>query len=279
MKRMPSGSPGSQSRPPAAATPLFIVGSPRSGTSVLVDAAFAGGFSGFREGNLLGLLQPLYNRIDDHFNDFFLPGPDTEKTLIGQVPREMMRRAIRDIFKRKLDELHDRSPWLDKTCNPDTIRVVPDLVEMWPSCRIIFARRRGIENVLSRMKKFPERDFGYHCRDWAHNMSAWRQVRGGLEAWRFLEVDQYDLVTRPATVAREIASLLGLDEAAGGRIESTFRSRRPQQTAPGTAERLTPLRETCWTPAEIAQFTEVCGPEMAAYGYSLDATYWQDPAR
>ncbi len=42
---------------PQPAAPLFIVGSPRSGTSVLVDAAFAAGFKGFREGNLLGLLQ------------------------------------------------------------------------------------------------------------------------------------------------------------------------------------------------------------------------------
>ena len=33
--------------------PVFVVGSPRSGTSILVDALFSAGYKGFREGSFL----------------------------------------------------------------------------------------------------------------------------------------------------------------------------------------------------------------------------------
>jgi hypothetical protein len=241
----------------------------------MVAAVLAGGFNGFREGNLLGLLKPLYDRIDDYFR---LPFATNEKTLLGHARPDVMKRAIREIFRRELEELNGKNPWLDKTCTADTILVVPDLIEMWPNCRIIFARRRAIENIQSRLKKFPEYNFNYHCRNWAHIMSAWRYVREGLEAWRYIEVDQRDMVVKPDAVAQAIASLLQLDEKAIGRIEAKFRSARPQQTSRGTAERLIPLNETSWTQGEIADFIKICGPEMDAYGYSLHATYWSEPA-
>jgi hypothetical protein len=255
---------------PAQPSPLFIVGSPRSGTTVLVDAALACGFHGFREGNLLGLLQPLYDRIHDYFRR---PETANAKTVVAHVRRDALKTTVRDAFKAELERLNEQHPWLDKTCNAETILVVPDLVQMWPNCRIIFARRRAIENIQSRLKKFPERDFHYHCRDWTRNMWAWRRVREGLEAWRYLEVDQHDVVVQPQNVAQGIASLLRLDAKARARMESAFRNLRPQQTAPGTAERVIPLNETSWTPAQIAKFIEICGTEMEAYGYSMDGTY------
>ena len=264
---------GPSSTPSEAASPLFIVGSPRSGTSALVDALFAGGYKGFREGNLLGLLKPLYDQIDEFF---CRPFAANERTLVGNARRDIIRRGVREIFKRELEELNDKTPWLDKTGNPETILVVPALIEMWPNCRIIFARRRAIENIQSRLKKFPEREFTYHCRDWARNMSAWRRVREGLDAWRYIEVDQRDMVVKPDAVAQAIASMLRLDEKARGKIEAKLRTARAQQTAPGTTERVTSVSETSWTPAEIAEFMKICGPEMEAYGYSADRAYWKE---
>jgi hypothetical protein len=98
-------------------------------------------------------------------------------------------------------------------------------------------------------------------------------VRETLEPWRYTEVDQRDLVVQPDLVAQRIASLLGLDDEARARIAGTFRRTRAQQTAPGTTERLAPLAEIGWTQAEIEEFVATCGPEMTAYGYSLDAGY------
>jgi hypothetical protein len=242
---------------------------------MLVDAAFAGGYHGFREGNLLGLLYSLFERMDAYFG---LPSVANKKTLVGNCRRQLLRDAVRQIFKLELNELNKQSPWLDKTCNPETILLAPELVQMWPNCRIIFARRRAIENILSRLKKFPERNFQFHCRDWARCMYAWRCVRDELEPWRYLEVDQRDLVVQPEIVARAMAKLLKLDDKAIGRISDSFRNLRPQQTAPGTTDRVVPLSDTPWTPPQIAAFNDICGTEMEAYGYSLDGAYWKKAA-
>jgi len=258
---------------PLAASPLFIVGSPRSGTSILVDAAFAAGFNGFREGNLLGLLWPLYERIDDYFRRF---DHGNDKTLISHARRDIIRMAVREIFRKELDELNVKKPWLDKTGNAETILIIPDLIEMWPNCRVIFAHRRAIENMLSRLRKFPGLTFDDHCRAWTRSMCAWRKARDRLPSWRFREVDQRDLVVRPEIVSQAMVTLLGLGETASNRIVHTFRRLRPQETEPGTAERVTPLADTRWTQAQIDTFMTICGPEMEAFGYSLDGTYWQD---
>jgi hypothetical protein len=254
---------------------LFIVGSPRSGTSILVDVVFAAGFKGFREGNLLGLLKPLYDRIDHHFRVF---GTDNPMTLMGHVRQGTLRVETLGIFRRVLESYNPIHPWLDKTCNPEAILVLPDLVETWPDCRIIFAKRRGIENIASRLKKFPGRDFTYHCEDWARNMSAWRRIRNGLDAWRYLELDQRALILWPEEVAAALADFLRLGPPEQQKMVRTLRTGRPQQTAEGTAERVTSLREIPWTDQQKEEFVRICGPEMGVFGYSLDGNYWEPGA-
>jgi hypothetical protein len=255
--------------------PLFIVGSPRSGTSVLVDAAFAAGFKGFREGNLLGLLQPLRDQVDTYFRRF---GTENPRVLTAHVRPETIYNPMLEIFRQTLETFNPERPWVDKTCNMPTILVLPDLVSLWPDCRVLFAKRRGIENVLSRMKKFPERDFSYHCRDWALTMSAWRRVRERLEPWRYREVDQRDLIERPDVAAAEIATLLSLNTSAQARMAHVFVTLRPQQTAPGTAEQVASLQHVGWTQNEVEEFLRVCGQEMECFGYTLDLTYRKAPS-
>ena len=251
-------------------SPLFIVGSPRCGTSVLVDAAFSAGFKGYREGNLLGLMQIIGYQVDTYFQR---AGRQNPQVLAGHVSPEMIYHPIREIFKQTFETLNPRRPWVDKTCNAQAILALPDLVYLWPDCRVIFAKRRGIENVVSRLKKFPERDFAYHCRDWALNMSSWRNMRERLEPWRCREIDQRDLIVAPSTVAAEIGTLLSLDSAAQARMEHIFLTLRPQQTAPGTAERVSSLQDVGWTDSEVEEFLRTCGQEMDCYGYTLDQTY------
>ncbi len=260
---------------PQRASPLFIVGSPRSGTSVLVDAAFVAGFKGFREGNLLGLLRPIRDQVDSHFRIF---GKENPRVLASHVRPQMIYGSILEVFRQTLEALNPEGPWVDKSCNSSTILVLPDLVSLWPDCRILFAKRRGIENILSRMKKFPERDFSYHCRDWASNMSAWRSVRERLEPWRYREIDQRDLIERPDVIAGEIAQLLALDAAAQARMKHVFVTLRPQQTAPGTADQVTSLQDAGWTDKEVEEFSRICGPEMECFGYTLDRTYRKSTA-
>jgi hypothetical protein len=252
------------------AWPLFIVGSPRSGTSVLIDAAYAAGYSGFREGNLLGLLHPLHETVDVYFKRFSTENP---KVLMSQVRPGDFHDAILGIFKQTLDSLNPESPWVDKTCNWPTIMELPRIVSLWPESRVIFAKRRGIENVRSRLVKFPARDFTYHCRDWASTMSAWRATRERLDPARYVEIDQFDLLLDPAGVAKRIASLLSLNADAEARVANAFITLRSQETAPGTAQSRGSLDDGHWTKSQVEEFLTLCEAEMRLFGYTSDLTY------
>ena len=248
-------------------SPVFIVGSPRSGTSALVDALFAGGYHGFREGNLLGLLGNINDTIGHYFASVDTGSPST---LITQFTANDFRDSIRDLVCGLVAKNNPQNPWLDKTGNVPMLKALPELVGYWPTSRIIFAKRRGLENIASRLVKFPGLGFGRHCADWALTMRTWRQVRERLEPWRYVEVDQQNMVSQPDETANVLAEFLRLGSEERLAVERTFRSGRPQQTAPGTAERRLALDETGWTEEQRKQFVTVCGPEMTEYGYSLD---------
>jgi hypothetical protein len=259
-----------------AASPLFIIGSPRSGTSVLVDAAFTAGYGGFRESNLLPLLVPIRDQVATHFKRF---GTDNPRVLTAHLQPETLYRSIAELFKQTVEALNPQPPWVDKTCNSPMILVLEDLVSLWPECRIVFAKRRAIENVRSRLKKFPARDFSYHSQDWALIMSSWRTVREKLEPWRYREIDQFDMIGAPQAVAAELGGLLSLDSGAQARIVHVLKTLRPQQTAAGTAEQILSLETAGWTKAQMKEFQETCGAEMQAYGYTLDETYRKPTSR
>ncbi len=249
------------------ASPVFVVGSPRSGTSALASALMAAGYDGFAEGNLLGLSQMIEQRVDWYYTGNDAKNP---RTLIGNVPVDELKAELFEVFRKTLDRLNPVDPWFDKTGNPETIQMLPRIIAAWPGCRVIFARRRGIENIMSRVIKFPERDFEYHCKDWARNMNSWRVIRGKLDQSRITEVDQREMAVAPEAVTVRLTNLLNLDDAAANRMAQVFRAERPQETFSGSAERVLDLAKTGWTDAQKQIFLTSCGAEMEAYGYTDD---------
>lgn len=256
--------------PPRLASPVFVVGSPRSGTSVLAHVLLSVGYSGFREGNLFGLLHTLNLAIDQYFVWF---GTDNEEVLMSRIDRDAMKLEVGEIFRRAVEDQHPIPPWFDKSGNPEVIEVIPQLLELWPDAHFIFAQRRAIENVVSRLSKFPEHSFEYHLRDWARNMRAWRELRLAMPDLPCTEIDQQDMLQDPVGVADRIGDLIGLDAARREAVAEILRLERPQQSGFGSSERLLSIEDTGWSPADVALFTEHCGPEMAAYGYTLDERY------
>ncbi len=247
-----------------------MVGSPRTGTSILIDTLFAAGYHGFREGNFLPLIRTVDHGITRHFKQF---PPLSDKVLVGCIDRDRFRREILEVFKAHVEQLNPRAPWVDKSGNPDMIEAIPVLRELWPSSIFIFSKRRAIENLMSRVKKFPEHTFEYHCRDWARNMAAWRGIRESLGKGA-IELDQQEMIQHPQVAAARIADLVNADPEAGGRMQATLMHQRPQQTAEGTASRTLDLIETGWSPRQIEVFMTHCWSEMQAYKYSLSKEYW-----
>ncbi|HYZ33569.1 MAG TPA: sulfotransferase [Crenalkalicoccus sp.] len=254
-------------------SPIFIVGSPRSGTSILVDLMLAAGYHGYREGMFLSLMSGLAQAVDRHFSIFAQPG--TQQVLISVVDQAALKRRIFEIFREVTEEKNSEEPWFDKTGNPEMIETIPILRELWPECGFIFAKRRGIENIASRIKKFPEHSFEYHCRDWAKNMAAWRRRRTELPEEIRREVDQQDMIQKPEAVADELIALLGVEPGRREPLIETLRSNRPQQTEQGSAARVKSLVTVGWTPQQTEVFLKLCEEEITAYGYSLTDSYWK----
>jgi len=246
------------------------VGSPRSGTSVLVVALSKVGYQGFREGNFLPLVMIIEKTVDRFFS---VAGKRNPNTLAAHIDPLTLKSKIEDIFKELADGLNTGPLWFDKTGNHEMIRAIPVLRRLWPGSVFIFAKRRAIENVLSRIKKFPRRDFEYHCADWARNMAAWREVRPQLPAGTYLEVDQQDLIRNTEAICTRISGFLELAPGQAGALARTFRGARPQETTKGSAGQTHSLESVGWSETQLAIFRKHCEPEMQAYGYGLGAEY------
>ncbi len=251
-------------------SPTFIVGSPRSGTSILVNAVMAAGYNGFREGNFLGLMRVFETMADRHRMAF---GQGSGKVLAAQIDWDRFKEDIFQVFKHHVDTSNPTPPWMDKSGNPEMIELIPHVMRLWPTSIFIFARRRGIENVLSRVKKFPAHNFEYHCRDWARNMSAWRLVKDQV-GQRGMEIDQQEMICNPAGSAERLARFLNAGSEASEKVMRTFTHDRPQQTSEGSAAQRASLDTVNWSADEKDAFVRLCGPEMELARYSMGLEYW-----
>jgi hypothetical protein len=254
--------------------PVFIVGSPRSGTSALVDVLRNSGYKGFLEGNFLSLLHGVNQLIEQHYK--WYPGDD-QRVLLSNVDKGELKRRLFETFRTVVDALNPQEPWFDKTGNPEMTLAIPIVRELWPGAVFVFAKRRGIENVISRMTKFPGHSFEYHCANWAKNMSCWRAIRQQIPKECFIEVEQRNMVQQPESAARELCAFLAVSESLLPTVAKVMDTHRPQETAKGSASRTLSLAASGWSKEQIETFLKHCEPEMKAYGYTVDEHYSVTP--
>jgi len=248
--------------------PILIVGSPRSGTSVLLSAIRDGaGVPGFGEGHLLPLVHAMVQAVEMHYKrKAGVIGHEAH--LITHVDASFWREALFETVRSVYGTLHDERRWVDKTGDGNMIRACPLLCEVWPEVRFVFARRRGIENVLSRLRKFPRLDLRTHAQHWAECMNAWRGVRNDL-AGRCVEIDQRDIGTRPVEVAERLRGFLGFDVLAREKMITILSGQRPQQTSNRPDETYIPLEKAGWTEQEQQSFLDVAGEAMRDFHYPI----------
>ena len=132
--------------------PVFIVGSPRSGTSILISSLLSAGYNGYLEGNFLSLVRVVERDVDRHFASFYTPNP---KVLTSRIDVAGLKERLSRVIVDAAAEQQPAPPWVDKTGNPEMIEAIPTLRRLFPTSRFIFAKRRAIENIVSRVIKFP----------------------------------------------------------------------------------------------------------------------------
>ncbi len=260
------------------AEPVFILGAARSGTSAMAQGLLKCGiYGGFEEGHFLWMIRRFLLTIHAFYEDNGEDALPVRFTLLSRVPAQHMVDAVRAAFVSSMGQLFPDGKWLDKTPRPEMIEAAPVMQELWPNARFIFMRRRGLENVYSRLTKFPTISFKEHCQDWARNMEVWLRVRdllGGAP----MEIEQLAVALEPERTAQEVAAFLGLDQVASRHLAKAFASDRPEVTTKhfGTAMQIDRLG---WTDQQIYTFRKECGPMMAAYGYSYTDSYFARPVR
>jgi hypothetical protein len=251
--------------------PVFILGSARSGTSAMIGGLIrVTRYTGHEEGHFLGVLAPLLVHLQRYYGSKFDEFVTRSNTMIAQVPQQFMCDAIYHGLIVAMRTLYPDGCWAEKTPNHDMIHLAPRFREIWPNARFIFMRRRAIENIASRLRKF-DYNFAENCKEWASAMTAWVGVRDELKG-AALEVDQSFMAEHPDEAASAVARLLALDERESNRLAQVLNAERPQRTSATFAEVLS-LDAMHWPPENVAVFDEVCGGMMRRFGYSTTADY------
>ena len=246
--------------------PVFILGSVRSGTTAIMRAlASRTRYVGPGEGHLLDMLMHMSVLVENVYAErrpIWEMGIDT---LITAVPESFLLDGVRRCFVELAKAQFPNRYWFDKTPTPTMIRAAPLLQVVWPEARFIFMKRRGIENVLSRLRRCPEIAFDDHCRGWADSMVSWVAVRDRLGV-SAVEIEHLDMARHPAETARSIGRLLALTAEEESGVRHELAMGRPERSA-DTFAAVHDLATLPWTVQQIATFQEICGPAMQRFGY------------
>ena len=208
-----------------AGNPVFILGSPRSGTSALAEVLWQVGYNGFGEGHFLSFIHYFEAVVDQHYVRFAEP-PDPG-VMLGNIDKDDLKRRLFATFRTVVDDLNQAEPWFDKTADPGMILASPMISGLFPGSAFVFAKRRGIENVMSRVKKFPGESFENHCAGWAGSMRVWRKVRELLPPGSFIEVEQRDMIQQPQQTARDLCAFLEVKKGAVAAASHTMSTEQP----------------------------------------------------
>jgi Sulfotransferase family len=252
---------------------VFVVGAARSGTT-RIKTALSDAFGLPRTGE--GHLYPITHELDAALGDYFdrLRARAGPKTMIQAASREDLRRSIHAAVRQAFEAVAGAS-FVEKTPGSAAIAALPMVVAQWPDARIVFARRRGIENVISALWKFPNWSFEASCQSWREAMAAWLGLDPTIRD-RSLEIDQAEMARVPGPTAARLGAYLGLTDAQTAIIAEAFTQRAHPRanTRVSSMQELQadplPLSATPWSEEQRAVFVTICGETMRACGYSLE---------
>jgi hypothetical protein len=244
---------------------IFILGSPRSGTSALLHAlkeVFS--LQGREEGHLF----PVFTSILHTFHEYSTRFKRSPDLLSSCLDTDHFRRHILEYIRGIYKSVHGTGGFIDKTPGAESIVAARLIKETFPKSRILMVRRNGIDYSCSFSKKF--------CVSIHAAAQSWATCMRALEVARrncgdFLEIDHSELLLDPESASCKIARYLGRPEQRGS-LATVLSQTRVETSAPGGVNfRKAPSRlsDVCWTELEKIQFRETCGPLMLKFGYDF----------
>lgn len=244
---------------------VFVLGAPRSGTTIISAALRAIGYAGAHEGHILHVLHRMATAIEWHY--------ENERNWLGkhnwtidQVQKDWLIVASCRPLVEKYTELVGSEEWVDKTPGAEALAAIATFRKVLPDARYINCHRRGIEHVHSYLRRFgdsPEM-FEEACATWASTMLERSLLPEEISA-SILDLSHAELVQNPAKVSASIADYLGCDTTTVGKLTQYFQNENPEKT--GNDFSWKPLAKLTWPAAQKRRFLEICGPAMLLAGY------------
>ena len=245
-------------------TPLkvFIMGPPRSGTSVTYYAmreVFK--LPGYGESHVFPIFLTMLHRFWQYGESF----RKQTGSFAARLDTESLRATFVDYLRKFYGTHYPAGSWVDKTPGADAILSTSLILDAFPDARIILTTRGGIETVQSFRLKFASQ-FEHACLSWLHCMEA--LVRVTAEHSTVLEIDQFDMANEPEQVATRIAAHLGRADQAE-KLGDFLKTHQPERSSQHAWDSRLTLALKDWSDAEKRIFNEICGTMMHELHYPL----------
>ncbi len=206
----------SESRPRCGgrSDPIFVVGCPRSGTTLVRQMLDS--HSRISCGPETQFLQDLARVEEEHWDRLHRFG----------ISREEWRASVAGFFEQlHLRYAHDRGKvrWADKSPN---YALIPDYVgSLFPTCQVIHVLRDGRDVVASYRSRWGTRAARRAPRAWRRHIETARRSELARSPERYLEVRYEQLVEDPRAVMAGVLAFLG--EPWEDQVLDFMRSDRP----------------------------------------------------
>ncbi len=222
---VPPESPSLATDPPRREVPFFIVGNPRSGTTLLrfilsthtriyipEETGFLPHLARYANRQLtrkeverlvvkIAQMNREWEGLVDDFDEFY-----------DSLPEPTLTQLLDALYRRRIAPQH-AARWGDK--GPSYVRWIADLDRIFPNAVFIHMVRDGRDSTLSALKKWGQDcwyyDTYYLMRNWARNVRAGRRAGAWLGPDRYLEVRYEQLVAEPEASIHRICEFLQED--------------------------------------------------------------------
>jgi hypothetical protein len=265
--------------------PILVIGTGRSGTSVLLQALgkhpkiyALPGEAPFLTS--IGGAAYLFEHADN--TQYYLDSIKIPKDYLYDRLRRLgyetaagpyygLREMIKGLVG-KADSPMGRKYWCAKSFPGE--ESTRGLCALYPTIRFIYIVRNGCDVVhsMTRYQGFAQEDFRGHCLRWAEDVEKYRYLTKFPQC---CSVTQESLLANPAEVFHKIFDHFGLPAHSGAAEFTATTLVHPLDKSTRTnvnpiqalAERKPPYVE--WTPEQKRLFKEICGKAMAELGYEV----------
>jgi hypothetical protein len=279
-----------------AEAPIFVVGAPRSGTTLLqrmlrshpeissptgeshfvvpllTNAASYGDLS--RTENISAVLREMY-RISADFLDTDLHGVKFNIEVLAESIHHQgastMPQVIDALFHLNAAG-EDKPRWLDKT--PYYILHIPLLAAIYPDAQFVHIIRDGRDAALSMLERDVDiRVFSFFqaAKLWKRYVDAGRSMRAIMPPGRYLEFRFEDMLNEQEATMRQVCAFLRVEFSE--KVIDFQKSRDPLTKTPLLKTGLKRDNQQKWreqmTPRQIRSFESVAGSTLTACGYPL----------